>query len=83
MTKTRTKALALLLGIGFTMSAVCAALPASAVNVDAVDTSTQMTYPFEQGEDAFRYAPTFTMAAEAGAGNNKWEYVEAKFDGGA
>ena len=83
MTKTRTKALALLLGIGFTMSAVCAALPASAVNVDALDTSTQMTYPFEQGEDAFRYAPTFTMAAEAGAGNNKWEYVEVKFDGGA
>lgn len=83
MTKTRTKALALMLGAGIALSGICAAFPAVTVDGNALDTSTQMTYPFETGEEAFRYAPTFTMAAEAGAGNNKWEYIEVKFDGGA
>lgn len=83
MTNTKTKAAALVLGASIALSGVCAAFPPAEVVADALDTSTQMTYPFAKGEDAFAYAPTFTMAAEAGAGNNKWEYVEVKFDGGA
>lgn len=83
MTKKKTQVLALMLGAGIALSGVCAAYPAVTVDGNALDTTTQMTYPFETGDDAFAYAPTFTMATEAGAGNNKWEYIEVKFDGGA
>ncbi len=64
MTKTRTKALALMLGAGIALSGICAAFPAVTVDGNALDTSTQMTYPFETGEEAFQYAPTFTGVSE-------------------
>ncbi len=86
MRKTRTKALSLALGAAIALGGVCAAFPArmmAATEVFAMDTGTQIEYPFATGADAFKYSPTFTMAAEQGAGNNKWEFVEFKFDGGA
>ena len=64
MTKTRTKALALMLGAGIALSGICAAFPAVTVDGNALDTSTQMTYPFETREEAFQYAPTFTGVSE-------------------
>ena len=82
MTRTRTKALAVMLGASIAISGVCAAFPAMEMEVSALDTTTQVTYPFATGEDAFQYAPTFTMATEK-ASAERWEYVEVKFDGGA
>lgn len=85
MNKTRTKTLSCAL-------AACMALGVAGtafyglgefVEAKAMDTTTTVSYPFERGTNAFRYAPTFTMAQEAGAGGNKWEYVEVKFDAGA
>ena len=82
MTKTRTKALAVMLGVSIALSGICAAIPASKMDVSALDTTTQVTYPFAAGQTAFQYAPTFTMAAEQ-TSEDRWEYVEVKFDGGA
>ncbi len=80
MTKTRTRALALILGATLTFGVVCAAVPEMKREAYAVDTATEITYPFATGTNAFQYAPTFTMATELGAGGNKWEYVEVKTD---
>lgn len=41
MTKTRTKALALMLGAGIALSGICAAFPAVTVDGNALDTSTR------------------------------------------
>lgn len=82
MTRTRTKALAVMLGASIAISGVCTAFPAMEMEVSALDTTTQVTYPFATGEDAFQYAPTFAMATEK-ASAERWEYVEVKFDGGA
>lgn len=82
MTRTSTKALAVVLGASIAISGVCTAFPAMEMEVSALDTTTQVTYPFATGENAFQYAPTFTMATEK-ASADRWEYVEVKFDGGA
>ncbi|MGN1078045.1 MAG: hypothetical protein ACI4ST_05975, partial [Candidatus Gallimonas sp.] len=68
MNKTRTKTLSCAL-------AACMALGVAGtafyglgefVEAKAMDTTTTVSYPFERGTNAFRYAPTFTMAQEAG-----------------
>ena len=79
MTKTRTKALALMLGAGIALSGICAAFPAVTVDGNALDTSTQMTYPFETREEAFQYAPTFTGVSEK-TQDLHWEFIQVFLD---
>ena len=79
MTKTRTKALALMLGAGIALSGICAAFPAVTVDGNALDTSTQMTYPFETREEAFQYAPTFTGVSET-TQDLHWEFIQVFLD---
>ena len=79
MTKTRTKALALMLGAGIALSGICAAFPAVTVDGNALDISTQMTYPFETREEAFRYAPTFTGVSET-TQDLHWEFIQVFLD---
>ncbi len=80
MTKIKSKALALVLCAILALSATAIAFPSSTAH--ALDATSTVEYPYATGSNAFRYAPTFTMATEAGAGNNKWEYIEVKTDAG-
>lgn len=49
MTRTRTKALAVMLGASIAISGVCTAFPAMEMEVSALDTTTQVTYPVCDG----------------------------------
>lgn len=80
MTRTRTKALAVMLGASIAISGVCAAFPAMEMEVSALDTTTQVTYPFATGEDAFQYAPTFTLAEQWTAGGDVYTFSRVFFD---
>lgn len=83
MTKTSNKALACTLAALLTVGVAGAAYTGSdeSVAADALDTTSQVSYPFERGTNAFRYAPTFT--APTTGGTDYWEFVQVNFDAGA
>lgn len=81
MTKTRTKALALMLGAGIALSGICAAFPAVTVDASALDTNSKVTYPFTTGEEAFKSAPTFTAQDTVHDGTgDPWTFLRVSFD---
>ena len=80
MTRTSTKALAVVLGASIAISGVCTAFPAMEMEVSALDTTTQVTYPFATGENAFQYAPTFTLAEKWTAGGDVYTFSRVFFD---
>lgn len=86
MTKKKNKALALALAacISFgTLGAFGGLRAFDAISASALDTTTQMTYPFETGANAFKYAPTFTMAREQTPNADTFEFGQTHFDNGA
>ncbi len=81
MTKKKNKALALALAacMSFgTLGAFGGLTAREAFTASALDTTTQMTYPFETGANAFKFAPTFTGVTETGG--DHWEFIQVKFD---
>lgn len=88
MTKKKNKAIALALaacmsfGTLASLGAVGGTSTHSAITASALDTSTQITYPFETGTNAFKNAPTFKMAREQTSADT-WEFGQTHFDNGA
>lgn len=81
MTKKKNKALALALAacMSFgTLGAFGGLRAYDAISASALDTTTQMTYPFETGSNAFKFAPSFTGVTETGG--DHWEFIQVKFD---
>lgn len=84
MTKKKNKALALALAACMSFGTLASLGTTGgirahdAITASALDTTTQMTYPFETGTNAFKYAPSFTGVTETGG--DHWEFIQVKFD---
>jgi len=84
MTKKKNKVLALALAacMSFGTLSVFGGIGArEALSASALDTTTQMTYPFETGENAFKNAPTVTAPSTANSvTSDPNDYFEVLFD---
>ena len=81
MTKAKNKVLALALAACLSagvFGAYGGITARGSLSANALDASTQMTYPFETGVNAFRYAPSFTGVTELGG--DHWEFIQIYFD---
>lgn len=52
----------------------------SAAKVFALDASSSVTYPFETGTNAFKYAATIQSSRSKQTEGDTWEYFDARFD---